>query len=274
MARIRSIKPQFWTSEQIAECSPNARLTFIGMWNFCDDYGVHPASPARLKMEVFPADAFTKEDISGWMQELISQGLVAEYESGNAFYWLVTGWSKHQKIDSPTGQYPMPDGNIGAKIRRIPAERSPNDPGTFTGHSPLEKEKEKEKESSCQEKLPDDKETSRPAKKYVFEEIDMRFSRSVFAKIRALLPNYKEPNFESWANEARLMRERDKRDLAEAWSLFLWANKDAFWCSNILSISKLREQWDVLQIKRKTSVKAMVEDNYDPETGGHKHVVL
>jgi len=63
MARIRSIKPQFWTSEQIADCSPNARLLFIGLWNFCDDYGVHPASPARLKMEVFPNDAFSKPDI-------------------------------------------------------------------------------------------------------------------------------------------------------------------------------------------------------------------
>ena len=48
MARIRSIKPQFWTSEQIADCSSNARLLFIGLWNFCDDCGVHPASPARL----------------------------------------------------------------------------------------------------------------------------------------------------------------------------------------------------------------------------------
>lgn len=31
MARIRSIKPEFWVSEQIGECSTNARLTFIGL---------------------------------------------------------------------------------------------------------------------------------------------------------------------------------------------------------------------------------------------------
>jgi len=47
MARIRTIKPEFWVSEQVGECSPNARLLFIGMWNFCDDRGVHPAKPNR-----------------------------------------------------------------------------------------------------------------------------------------------------------------------------------------------------------------------------------
>ena len=41
MARIRSIKPEFWTAEQVMECSPMARLLFIGMWNFCDDGGNH-----------------------------------------------------------------------------------------------------------------------------------------------------------------------------------------------------------------------------------------
>ena len=80
MARIRSIKPEFWTSEQIAECSPNTRLLFIGMWSFCDDYGVHPASCARLKMEVFPADAIGSAEIRRMIDELTSNGLIAEYE--------------------------------------------------------------------------------------------------------------------------------------------------------------------------------------------------
>ena len=56
MARIRTIKPEFWTSDQVVECSFAARLLFIGMWNFCDDYGVHPASLRKLKMEIFPGD--------------------------------------------------------------------------------------------------------------------------------------------------------------------------------------------------------------------------
>ena len=128
MARIRSIKPEFWSSEQIAECSPNARLMFIGMWSFCDDYGVHPSSIARLKMEVFPSDAFAKEDIRHWMDELIANDLIVEYESDGKTYWYVTGWEKHQRPDTKTGKYPLPSGEVGKKIRRTNTERTPNAP--------------------------------------------------------------------------------------------------------------------------------------------------
>lgn len=118
MARIRTIKPEFWTSEQIAECSPNTRLLFIGLWTFCDDGGVHPASAARAKMEIFPADAFSREDIEAMISELIEVGLIHEYEVGGRRYWRVSGW-KHQKIDQPTYRHPQPDGRVPeSPIRR------------------------------------------------------------------------------------------------------------------------------------------------------------
>lgn len=140
MARIRSVKPEFWTSEQIAECSPNARLTFIGMWNFCDDYGVHPASCARLKMEVFPADAISSADVRRMIDELLANGLLQEYEIDGTQYWLVTGFDKHQKPDTKTGKYPLPDGSIGGKIRRKVADNSPNVPVQDAERSPPEVE--------------------------------------------------------------------------------------------------------------------------------------
>ena len=140
MARIRSVKPEFWTSEQIAECSPNVRLLFIGMWNFCDDYGVHPASCARLKMEVFPADAISSADIRRMIDELLANYLLQEYEIDGSQYWLVTGFDKHQKPDTKTGKYPLPDGSIGGKIRRKVADNSPNVPVQDAERSPPEVE--------------------------------------------------------------------------------------------------------------------------------------
>ncbi|WP_133140242.1 hypothetical protein [Legionella genomosp. 1] len=108
MSRIRTIKPEFWTSEQILSCSLNARLLFIGMWNFCDDNGVHTASYVRLKTEVFPADDFSPAEIEKLINELIQNNLLCEYEKDNALYWMVTGWKKHQRIDKPTSRYPLP----------------------------------------------------------------------------------------------------------------------------------------------------------------------
>jgi hypothetical protein len=107
MARIRSIKPEFWTSEQLAECSTNARLLFIGIWTFSDDGGVHPDSPKRLKMEVFPADAFTAEDVAAMVDELVTAKLIQRFSAEGQLYLWVTGWH-HQKIDRPTLRHPRP----------------------------------------------------------------------------------------------------------------------------------------------------------------------
>lgn len=130
MARIRTIKPEFWASEQIMECSPTARLLFIGMWNFCDDGGNHSASVKTIKAEVFPGDDIGIDVVSGLVSELVSQGLLFEYEVAGKHYWHVTGWH-HQKIEKPTVKHPEPPENLlsfvekSSSIRRAVAERSP-----------------------------------------------------------------------------------------------------------------------------------------------------
>jgi hypothetical protein len=110
MARIRTIKPEFWTSEQVVECSTTARLLFIGLWNFCDDAGIHPASPMRIKMQLFPADETTVADVESLLGELVDAGLLVSYEAEGKSYYQVTGWH-HQKIDKPNFRYPSPNGS-------------------------------------------------------------------------------------------------------------------------------------------------------------------
>ena len=100
MARIRSIKPEFFTSDQLAECSTNARLLFVATWVFADDKGRHVFSPKRLKMEAFPADNFTTGDIETMLNQLWGVGLITVYENNGRKYFSVNGWA-HQKIDRP-----------------------------------------------------------------------------------------------------------------------------------------------------------------------------
>lgn len=142
MARIRTIKPEFWTSEQITECSPSARLLFIGLWNFCDDSGIHPANSKRLLMEVFPAGDFTRIEVDGFIGELIQHGLLTQYSVEDTQYWIVTGFTKHQKIDQPTHRFPHPDGVIPANARRLNSankgSNSSNNRRALGEHSPPE----------------------------------------------------------------------------------------------------------------------------------------
>lgn len=111
MARIRTIKPEFWSSEQIVECSPIARLLFVGLWNFADDAGVIPRRPRTIKMQVFPGDDCTVDDVENWLAELEMARLVGRFTAENVEYLAVTGWH-HQKIERPTYRYPKPPENL------------------------------------------------------------------------------------------------------------------------------------------------------------------
>ena len=113
MARNRMIKPEFWSSEQVVECSPTARLLFIGLWNFCDDGGNHPDSLIRLNLEIFPSDHFELSAIEGWVLELIEAGLIVKYTAENKRFLHVTGWH-HQRIDKPTYRYPPHPGGTNS----------------------------------------------------------------------------------------------------------------------------------------------------------------
>lgn len=100
MARIRTIKPEFWTDEVIVQLPFEARLLFIGLWNFADDYGGLQDSPDRIRMQVFPGDA--RVDVEENIDLLCAAGLLDRYVDERGEYALcITKWSKHQKVDNP-----------------------------------------------------------------------------------------------------------------------------------------------------------------------------
>lgn len=124
MARIRSIKPEFWSSEQVMECSVTARLMFIGMWNFADDLGRIPLSVKSIKAKVFPSDEMASEIILGMIAELSRNGLLQPYTVDGVEFLQITGWH-HQRIDKPQpAKYPAPSEGDSTIIRgTVPPDR-------------------------------------------------------------------------------------------------------------------------------------------------------
>jgi hypothetical protein len=113
MSKARIIKPDFWVSDQIVRLRRDIRLTFIGLWNFCDDNGIHPKSALKLKLELFPGDNdVTEEMVTEWVKELLKEGLIDDYRYDGQEYWIVTGWHKHQYIQHPKYKYRNPHGQI------------------------------------------------------------------------------------------------------------------------------------------------------------------
>ncbi len=76
---------------------------------------------------------------------------------------------------------------------------------------------------------------------------DLKAAEWMYQKILVIRPNAKTPNWASWANDIRLMRQSDNRTHVEICRLFKWANRDSFWYCNVLSPAKLREKWETLE---------------------------
>ena len=92
MAKIRGIKPEFWTDEDVVEVSIPARILFIGMWNYACDNGHLEDKPKQIKMRIFPADNI---DVEPLLAELAGVGLIHR-EQGII---TIPTLGKHQRID-------------------------------------------------------------------------------------------------------------------------------------------------------------------------------
>lgn len=89
---------------------------------------------------------------------------------------------------------------------------------------------------------------SSPKRVYDEDSIHYKLAKKLYSNILNNNHGYKHPNLQSWANDVRLMMERDNRTEEQITYLIDWCQKDSFWKTNILSPSKLREKFDQLII--------------------------
>lgn len=104
MARIRTIKPDFWTDEKTGMLSDAAKVLFIGLLNFADDYGVLEFRPLELCARILP---FRKGSVDDALStpldnELLRESLVRRFDyHGKTYLWIVN-FLKHQHINRPS----------------------------------------------------------------------------------------------------------------------------------------------------------------------------
>lgn len=105
MARIRTIKPEFFTSEDIVSLSPLARLLYVATWCEADKEGRMAWKPMTFKLRYFPGDNC---DIKALCQELVDAKLVVLYGDGLAY---IPKFGTHQHINprESASQLPEPD---------------------------------------------------------------------------------------------------------------------------------------------------------------------
>lgn len=119
MARIRTIKPSFFTSLTVGSLPIEARLTFAGLWTHCDDEGRCVYDPRLLKAALWPLDERGAEDVADDIALLVEAGLVTHYIVKKRSFLAVNGWAEHQRINRPTPSIlPCPQDGETAPIPR------------------------------------------------------------------------------------------------------------------------------------------------------------
>jgi hypothetical protein len=73
MARLRTIKPEMYTNDDLARCSLAARYLFPGLWCYADRRGILEDRPLRLKANLYP---FDDVDVNVLLQELHDAGFI------------------------------------------------------------------------------------------------------------------------------------------------------------------------------------------------------
>jgi hypothetical protein len=101
MARIRTIKPEFWQNEELSAISAEAALLAIALLNYADDYGYFRAHPQLIKAACFPIRELSS-NVPRMLSELSRVGYIKLGETPDGkTYGLIVNFSKHQRVDKP-----------------------------------------------------------------------------------------------------------------------------------------------------------------------------
>lgn len=99
MARIRTIKPDFWDSKDTASASLRVRLLYIAMWNWADDYGIGDGNPGRIITFAFPNDDIPASEYPRLLSDVSRAFGVVFFDYRGRPYYAIPAWESHQRTE-------------------------------------------------------------------------------------------------------------------------------------------------------------------------------
>ncbi len=109
----------------------------------------------------------------------------------------------------------------------------------------------------------------------------VQLSQFLLDCIRETRPDFKQPKIDTWAVHADRMLRLDERDLNEVLEIIGWVHGSTvvcvdphdFWSTNILSVQKLRKQYDQLKGQWKQEQRPIIEKKEQDEKRAAERVV-
>jgi len=128
MARIRTIKPDFFRHEQLYQAEVETglplRVAYAGLWTVADRRGRFRWRPNVLKLDVLP---FDNVDFSRVLHALTTRGFLVRYASQGCEYGSIPSFESHQAINNRESESIIPSvDDEGSEILDFEPESSQN----------------------------------------------------------------------------------------------------------------------------------------------------
>lgn len=137
-----------WTaSEKIDKISFQAEALFTRLMMKADDYGSYHANPKLIKAFCFPLKNLRETEISRWLQELESAGIIALYDAENKPYLHIIDFG--QRLRTMSSKFPQIHINqLNNKIADECQQYADNSPPETEVETEVEDEGEGEKKTT------------------------------------------------------------------------------------------------------------------------------
>jgi hypothetical protein len=125
VARIRTIKPEFWSDEKIALLDPITRLVYLALISLADDYGRLIDNVKSLDGTIFP---HTDESCADSLDTLASLQRILRYTAKSGQHLIqIVRWEDHQKVNHP-GKEVLPAPTSEDLLKPVPKKSSSESP--------------------------------------------------------------------------------------------------------------------------------------------------
>ena len=217
MARRRYLSTDISTDAKLANISRLAVILYTwGIPHAADDCRLNAKNAAECRWSIIPNQECTIKEVEESILELLKVKLWEVDENGH-FSYPPDSFYKYQTYISSAKQRKTPQNTVSSSLS-----------------SSLSSSKTKKKIRVA------------PPKEAL--ELAQLLSDKIFENIPNRTPPT-EHQLLTWAYEADRIHHIDGHPWDEIRKLLLWSQQDDFWKSNILSMSKLRKQWNQLMAK-------------------------
>lgn len=237
----------FFDNPRFLSLTGTQRIVYLGYWALC----VRNRNSVVTRLELEPNYMATRlkldpRSIRSTLHKCCKNGLLVMQDDGTL---LVPGVrDRHKQLRDWKVQC---RNNVGTKPEKEGSTRE----GEGEGEGPDSSDVATTSDTESEQKSPKPK-PAKPKKLLPLNGPAVRVATALLEAIRSHEPTFK-PKFgaadvQRWARDADLMLRRDGRSVEQVERVIAWAHRgDAthFWRGNILSVAKLRAQFDQLAIK-------------------------